>query len=116
MKAVARWVPLRSTHSPCPENSSQIRHTPQSAAILNGTAAISGDGGNRTPPSDMRPMMASEAQIAANRRNGNLGKGPVTDDGKAKSRMNAIKHGLTGAGVAENDTIAAVDARKAEWG
>ncbi len=60
--------------------------------------------------------MASEAQIAANRRNGNLGKGPVTDDGKAKSRMNAIKHGLTGAGVAENDTIAAVAERKAEWG
>ena len=36
--------------------------------------------------------MASEKQIAANRRNGRKG-GPKTPRGKTKSRMNALKHG-----------------------
>jgi hypothetical protein len=38
--------------------------------------------------------MASERQLAANRRNGRLG-GPKTDVGKQRSRLNGIKHGLT---------------------
>jgi uncharacterized phage infection (PIP) family protein YhgE len=38
--------------------------------------------------------MASERQLAANRANGKLG-GPKTDEGKAKVRLNALKHGLT---------------------
>jgi hypothetical protein len=38
--------------------------------------------------------MASDRQIAANRRNGRLG-GPKTDDGKQRSRLNSLKHGLT---------------------
>jgi hypothetical protein len=37
--------------------------------------------------------MATDRQIAANRRNGALG-GPKTEAGKAKSRVNATKHGM----------------------
>jgi hypothetical protein len=38
--------------------------------------------------------MASERQLAANRRNGQLG-GPKTDGGKQRSRLNSLRHGLT---------------------
>jgi len=38
--------------------------------------------------------MATDKQLAANRKNGKLG-GPKTDKGKAVSRFNALKHGLT---------------------
>jgi hypothetical protein len=48
-------------------------------------------------------MSASDAQISANRRNSQLSTGPKTDEGKARSRRNALKHGLTGAGVALPD-------------
>ena len=44
-------------------------------------------------------MPASDARIAANRRNAVLSTGPKTEAGKEKSRANSLKHGLTGAGV-----------------
>jgi hypothetical protein len=39
--------------------------------------------------------MATDRQIAANRRNGSLGRGPKTSAGKARSSRNAFKHGLS---------------------
>ncbi|WP_435017573.1 hypothetical protein TA3x_005188 [Tundrisphaera sp. TA3] len=44
-------------------------------------------------------MPASPAQIEANRRNSLRSTGPKTEEGKASSRANALKHGMTGAGV-----------------
>ena len=40
--------------------------------------------------------MASERQIAANRRNAQRSTGPRTEVGKSTSRCNSLKHGLTG--------------------
>ena len=54
----------------------------------------------------------SLARIAANRRNCQLSTGPKTPEGKAKARANAVKHGLTGAGVAlSTEDAAAIEAR-----
>jgi hypothetical protein len=39
--------------------------------------------------------MTSLRQIEANRRNARLSTGPITEEGKRKSRRNALRHGLT---------------------
>ncbi|WP_435020178.1 hypothetical protein TA3x_001687 [Tundrisphaera sp. TA3] len=44
-------------------------------------------------------MPASPAQIEANRRNSLKSTGPTSEEGKARSRGNALKHGMTGAGI-----------------
>ena len=51
---------------------------------------------------------ASAARLAANRANAARSTGPQTEAGKARSRANALKHGLTGAGVVLADEDAAL--------
>jgi hypothetical protein len=50
--------------------------------------------------------MSSLRQIEANRRNARLSTGPVTEEGKAKSRLNSLRHGL----AAETVIVALEDA------
>jgi hypothetical protein len=40
--------------------------------------------------------MATQKQILANRRNAQMSTGPRTNEGKSVSRLNALRHGLTG--------------------
>src|SRR5437764_1665842 len=58
-------------------------------------------GPNRSTPSRRdAPMACSPAQRAANLENSRKSTGPRTPSGRAKSRLNSTKHGLTGAGLA----------------
>ena len=61
-------------------------------------------------------MPTSEARILANRQNARRSKGPTTAEGKENSRRNALKHGLTGAGVVlPNEDAAEVERRLAAF-
>ena len=51
--------------------------------------------------------MASQRQIAANKRNGAKGRGPRSPQGKARSRLNAFRHAL--AAVSINTTTGTAD-------
>jgi len=52
--------------------------------------------------------MASPRQLLANRRNAAKSRGPKTEQGKARSRMNALRHGL--AAVTIKATVGPFDA------
>ena len=54
---------------------------------------------------------SSPARLAANRANARKSTGPRTEAGKARSRANALKHGLAGAGIAlPGEDAAAIEA------
>jgi hypothetical protein len=58
----------------------------------------------------------STARAEASRANGRLSRGPVSPEGKARSRRNGCKEGLTGAGIVlPPDAAAEVDRREAEF-
>jgi hypothetical protein len=59
-------------------------------------------------------MSVSEARLLANRMNALKSCGPKTAEGKERSRGNALKHGLTGAGVVIADAEAAEVERLAQ--
>src|SRR5262249_7188377 len=61
-------------------------------------------------------LMATQAQIDANRLNAQLSTGPKTEEGKAKTRHNATRHGLSGSGTSLPSEMAQqVEAFEAEW-
>ena len=59
-------------------------------------------------------MAASEAQIAANRQNSLKSTGPRTEEGKAKCRANALKHGLCASVVLAED-VELAHYRELDW-
>ena len=60
--------------------------------------------------------MATIRQLNANRENAQLSTGPTSEEGKAHSRGNALKHGLAGAGIVlDADDSQAVAQRLDAW-
>jgi hypothetical protein len=59
--------------------------------------------------------MTTERQIASNQRNALLSTGPTTPEGKARSRANALKHGLAAETLVIDGLEADFNERKAEW-
>jgi len=61
--------------------------------------------------------MATEKQIEANRRNALKSRGPRTQEGKDRSRQNALKHGLTAEtlGVLPNEDPSLFEGRVDSW-
>ena len=51
------------------------------------------------PAKPRKPIKVTAKRRAANRRNARLSTGPKTEEGKSRSRENALKHGMAGAGV-----------------
>jgi hypothetical protein len=91
-----------SDHENCAEalncTTSDTEATNQDATC--NTATIS----NETTPDETTPEGTQESTISdrkrrANRENARKSTGPRTEDGKAKSRRNALKHGLSGDGT-----------------
>src|SRR5438309_5043792 len=59
-------------------------------------------------------MIVSEARIQANRRNAQRSTGPKTEEGKQRSRANALKHGLCASVVVAED-LKLVQQRASDW-
>ena len=55
------------------------------------------------PQTETATVPTSAARVEANRKNAQLSTGPRTPEGKAVSRRNSLKHGLTGEGVVVPD-------------
>jgi len=70
--------------------------------------------GRRAFGSETLAVICSPERLAANRANALKSTGPKTPEGKASSRRNGLKHGLTGAGVALPNEDAAEVARRFE--
>ena len=60
--------------------------------------------------------MATQAQIAANRQNSLKSTGPKTPEGRSKSSMNALKHGMRSRKLALlRDESIAFENRRLKW-
>src|SRR5438067_1899434 len=70
-----------------------------------------------SPHPELDPMPSSNARTRANRQNAKKSTGPRSAEGKARSRANSVKHGLSGEGVCLlPEDEAAVAERLAAWG